>query len=301
MRLSSWSVLAVVLTAAVAAAATAQESTEKQPAAPTQSEETSDDNPAQPSEEKAEAPADETPAKKSPPKKGLGLKVAPDDQEDLLKKFSYMHGFSVGQAIFQQFIEQGVEFDEEVFFAAIKDGMAGKEPTMTEEERQHALGAIQKYLTEKVTANLKEKAARNKQEGAAFLAENKKKEGVKTLPSGLQYKVLKSGKGETPKKTDSVTIHYRGTFASGKEFESSYKTGKPLTFPLSGPVVAGMAEGLQLMKVGDKWQLFLPSNLAYGEQGRQGMPPNSVLVFEVELLGIEKAAKTSPLTSPLKK
>ncbi|HEV3342255.1 MAG TPA: FKBP-type peptidyl-prolyl cis-trans isomerase [Pirellulales bacterium] len=300
MRFSLWSVLAVVLMTAVAVAA--QESTEKQAASPKQSKQTSDEKQAEPSDENPEAPADEKPAKKAPAKKGLDLKITTDEDEDLLKTFSYMQGFGVGQAIFQQFTEQGIHLDEEVFIAALREGLAGKEPTMTDDERKNALTAIQKYMSERMAAHAKEQAARNKEEGAAFLAQNKKKEGVKVLPSGLQYKVLKTGKGESPKKTDTVKVHYKGILVSGKEFDNSQKANGPVSFPLTG-LVKGMAEGLQLMKVGDKWQLVLPSELAFGEQGRQGspgIPPNAVLVFEVELVGIEKAGKTPALPPTLK-
>jgi FKBP-type peptidyl-prolyl cis-trans isomerase FklB len=284
MRFLSWS-LGVVLMASVAVAA--QDSQEKQ-AAP--SKESSGEDRAQPAEDEPEAPADEKPTKKNT-KKAIPLKLAGDDETKILKTISYMQGFGMGKELFQRFNEQGVELDEEVFFAALKDGLAGKEPTMSEEEMKNAMASVQKYLREKYAAKSKELAAKNKEEGAAFLAENKKKEGVKTLPSGLQYKVLKSGKGETPKKTDTVRVHYKGSFVNEQEFESSYKSGTPATFPIA-KLVPGMSEGLQLMKVGDKWRLFLPSNLAYGEQGNPVIPPNATLIFDLELLGIEKGGKT---------
>jgi FKBP-type peptidyl-prolyl cis-trans isomerase FklB len=128
---------------------------------------------------------------------------------------------------------------------------------------------------------------KNKKEGEAFLAENKKKSGIKALPSGLQYKVITEGKGKSPKATETVTVHYRGTLIDGTEFDSSYKRGQPATFPVGG-VIKGWTEALQLMKEGAKWQLVIPSDLAYGESGRQGIPPNAVLVFEVELVSIQK-------------
>jgi FKBP-type peptidyl-prolyl cis-trans isomerase FklB len=133
----------------------------------------------------------------------------------------------------------------------------------------------------------KERAEKNLAEGKAFLEENKKKEGIKTLPSGLQYKVITEGSGRTPKATDTVTVHYRGTLINGTEFDSSYKKGQPATFQVSG-VVRGWTEALQLMKEGSKWQLFIPSELAYGERaaGPQ-IPPGSTLIFEVELISIK--------------
>ncbi len=126
-----------------------------------------------------------------------------------------------------------------------------------------------------------------KKAGEDFLAANAKKPGVKVLPSGLQYKVLKSGNGPSPKATDTVKTHYHGTFINGKVFDSSVERGEPVEFPVNG-VIKGWTEALQLMKVGDKWQLFIPSDLAYGPDGQGPIPPNSVLVFDVELLGISK-------------
>jgi FKBP-type peptidyl-prolyl cis-trans isomerase FklB len=133
---------------------------------------------------------------------------------------------------------------------------------------------------------MKVQGEKNKKEGEAFLAENKKKDGVKTLPSGLQYKVLAEGKGKTPKATDTVTVHYRGTLTDGTEFDSSYKRNQPASFPVNG-VIKGWTEALQLMKEGSKWQLFIPASLAYGEPGRPGIPPNSVLIFDVELISVK--------------
>jgi FKBP-type peptidyl-prolyl cis-trans isomerase FklB len=139
----------------------------------------------------------------------------------------------------------------------------------------------------KKTERLKELGEKNKNEGEAFLAENKKKEGVVTLPDGLQYKVIKEGDGNIPKLTDTVSINYRGTLINGTEFDSSYKRGKPATFPVKG-IISGMSEALQLMKVGSKWQLFIPSQLAYGERGAgDDIGPNATLIFDVELLSIQ--------------
>ena len=134
---------------------------------------------------------------------------------------------------------------------------------------------------------MKEKAARNLQEGKAYLAENQKKKDVKTLPSGLQYKVLSAGSGKTPKADDTVTVNYKGTLLDGTEFDSSYKRGQPTTIKVTD-VIKGWAEALQLMKEGSKWQLFIPPDLAYGERAiGQIIPPNSTLIFEVELIGVK--------------
>jgi FKBP-type peptidyl-prolyl cis-trans isomerase FklB len=137
---------------------------------------------------------------------------------------------------------------------------------------------------------MKEEAGTNKKEGDDFLATNKGKEGVVTLPSGLQYKILKAGTGPKPTASDSVRCNYRGTFINGTEFDSSYKSGQPATFPVTG-VIKGWTEALQLMPVGSKWQLFVPADLAYGERGRPGIEPNAALIFEVELLSIEAPDK----------
>jgi FKBP-type peptidyl-prolyl cis-trans isomerase FklB len=148
----------------------------------------------------------------------------------------------------------------------------------------------------------KQKAAgeKNASEGVKFLEDNKKKEGVKTTASGLQYKSLKEGSGAQPKATDTVTVNYRGTLTDGTEFDSSYKRNEPTTFPLSG-VIKGWTEGLQLMKKGSKYQFFIPANLAYGERSPgAGIPPNSTLIFEVELLEV-KGGAPSPSPSPAAK
>jgi FKBP-type peptidyl-prolyl cis-trans isomerase len=140
-------------------------------------------------------------------------------------------------------------------------------------------------------ASIKEKAQKNLADGEKFLTENKTKEGVKTTESGLQYKVLEAGEGPSPKAGDTVTVHYRGTFVDGTEFDSSYQRGEPATFPLTG-VIPGWTEALQLMKKGSKWMLFIPSELAYGERGAGNrIPPNSTLIFEVELLSSQETPK----------
>jgi FKBP-type peptidyl-prolyl cis-trans isomerase FklB len=142
---------------------------------------------------------------------------------------------------------------------------------MTEQESKDTIMALQKELQTKQQEQVKAAGEKNKKEGAAFLASNKSKEGVVTLPSGLQYKVLAEGKGKTPKADDTVTVQYRGTLIDGTEFDSSYKRGQPATFPVNG-VIKGWTEALQLMKEGSKWQLFIPGDLAYGERGTQGGP-----------------------------
>ncbi len=145
----------------------------------------------------------------------------------------------------------------------------------------------------KQTERMHEAGEKNKKEGEAFLAGNKKKEGVVTLPSGLQYKIIKDGSGAKPKPTDTVSVNYRGALIDGTEFDSSYKRGEPASFKVTG-VIPGWTEALQLMKAGSKWQLFIPSNLAYGERGTgRDIAPNATLIFDVELLSIQENAKAS--------
>ena len=166
----------------------------------------------------------------------------------------------------------------------MKDALSGAKPLLTEQEIQETMDAFQKEMM----AKQDEVAKKNKAEGESFLAENKKKEGIKILPSGLQYKVIKAGTGKKPKSTDTVTVHYRGTLIDGTEFDSSYKRGQIVSFPVSG-VIPGWTEALQLMEAGAKWQLFIPPNLAYGERGAGGaIGPNTTLIFEVELVSTQE-------------
>jgi FKBP-type peptidyl-prolyl cis-trans isomerase FkpA/FKBP-type peptidyl-prolyl cis-trans isomerase FklB len=191
--------------------------------------------------------------------------------------------YAIGQQIAQSFKAQNLDVDVDVLAKSIKDGLAGK-PALSNEEMTQAMMKLQTSMIEKQ----KQAGEKNKNEGSAYLEANKKKEGVKTTASGLQYKVLKEGKGPSPKKTDTVVVNYKGSLINGQEFDSSYKRGEPAEFPVNA-VIPGWTEALQMMKVGEKRELVIPSNLAYGEQGRPGIPPNSVLVFEVELMNIKKA------------
>jgi FKBP-type peptidyl-prolyl cis-trans isomerase len=199
-------------------------------------------------------------------------------------KASYSIGASVGNNLKRQMIEVNVP----ALVKGIEDAMAGKRLQLTQDEIQEAMQILQKDVAAKQEQNNKVMGEKNKKEGDAFLAANKKKEGVKTLASGLQYKVIKDGTGAIPKATDTVSTHYKGTLLDGTEFDSSFKRGEPASFPVNG-VIKGWQEALQLMKVGSKWQLFIPSELAYGESGTMGGPigPNATLVFEIELLEIK--------------
>src|SRR4030042_3271558 len=205
--------------------------------------------------------------------------------KDAKDKTSYSMGISIGNNL----KNQSVDVNPDIIAQGIKDALTGGERLMTDEEVRDTITALQKEIQTKNNERMKELADKNKKEGEEFLAGNKKKEGVVTLPSGLQYKVIKEGDGEIPKLTDTVTVNYLGTLIDGTEFDSSYKRGQPVTFPVNG-VIPGWPEALQLMKVGSKWQLFIPSNLAYGERGGgRNIGANSTLIFDVELLSIEKA------------
>lgn len=205
------------------------------------------------------------------------------DQESPAKMVSYGIGRNIGKSLAQD----GLEVDLNEFLAGLKDGMADKPSKISEEKLRDAFQLMQKELEKKKMDVAKVAGDKNKKAGDDFLAANKKKAGVKTTESGLQYEVLKSGKGATPKATDTVRTHYHGTLIDGSVFDSSVDRGEPATFPVNG-VIKGWTEALQLMKVGDKWRISLPSELAYGARGAGGkIGPNSVLVFEIELLGIE--------------
>jgi FKBP-type peptidyl-prolyl cis-trans isomerases 1 len=202
-------------------------------------------------------------------------------------KRSYAVGLNIGAKVANELKAGGVDIDSAVLARGIRDSLTSGKHLMTDEEVKTALTALETELREKARAEYEAMAASNKKEGDDFLAANKSKEGIQTLPSGLQYKVLKAGTGPKPAATDNVSCNYKGTFLSGKEFDSSEKHGgKPVTFGVS-EVIKGWTEALQLMPVGSKWQLFVPSDLAYGPRGAgQEIGPNTALIFEVELVSI---------------
>ncbi len=198
-------------------------------------------------------------------------------------KVSYSIGLNIGRSM----KTEGLPINPDALAAAMKDVFAGAKPQLTDEEVQTVMQNFQKEMQAKQTAAREEGLGKNKAEGEKFLADNKKKEGVKTTASGLQYKVIKDGTGKTPKATDTVKTHYRGTLLSGTEFDSSYKRNEPAEFPVNG-VIKGWTEALLLMKEGAKWQLFIPSELAYGERGAgKDIGPNSTLIFDIELLSVK--------------
>jgi FKBP-type peptidyl-prolyl cis-trans isomerase FklB len=207
-------------------------------------------------------------------------KVDLKDQKD---KESYSLGYQFGETLKMQ----GIDLNLDVYISALRDALGDKEPQMSAEEMRSTVIGLRQRLAVAQQKALKEQGDKNLTEGRAFLAENGKKKGVKTLPSGLQYKVLSEGTGKTPKKNDTVTVHYRGTLVDGTEFDSSIARGQPATFKVDG-VIPGWTEALQLMKVGAKWQIFIPPELAYGERGVPShIPPQSVLIFEVELISVK--------------
>ena len=188
---------------------------------------------------------------------------------------------------------QGLEIDADVAASAIKALQTSNATLLTTEQAQETLKSYQQEFRAKQQAKQAELAAKNRAAGDAFLAANKEKPGVQTLPDGLQYLVLTNGAGAKPGPGDTVTVNYAGTLVDGTEFDSSYKRGQPASFPVGG-VIRGWTEALQKMAVGSKWKLFIPSELAYGEQGRPGIPPASTLIFEVELLDAKAPATVAP-------
>src|SRR5580704_1979529 len=247
------------------------------------------------------APTPKTSQGATTPKTGQSTAAKPAAPAPLVlktqqEKASYAIGANIGRGM----KKDGVQIDSRVLSRGISDALAGRKLAMTDEEMQAALTTLQAEVRKKLEAEAAAAAAANKVAGEQFLAANKSKEGVVTLPSGLQYKILKAGTGPKPTATDQVECNYKGTLVDGTEFDSSYKRGQPATFPV-GQVIKGWTEALQLMPVGSKWELFVPSNLAYGERGagQRGadvIGPNSTLIFEVELLSIKEKPQAKPAT-----
>ena len=214
-------------------------------------------------------------------------------------KASYAVGLNVGRNLGAQLHQQSVELDQAILLRGVKDALAGGKTLLTDDEVKAVLTQLQTEVRtrqqEKMKAEqekMKVAAEGNKKEGEEFLAANKTKEGVVTLPSGLQYKILTEGTGPKPAAADTVSCNYRGTLLNGTEFDSSYKRGQPASFPVTG-VIKGWTEALQLMPVGSKWQLFIPAELGYGDRGAGAdIGPGATLIFEVELLSIQSKEKS---------
>ena len=223
----------------------------------------------------------------------LALPLFGQDKSPQLKDQKDKVSYSIGMNIGFNLSRQKVDINPDILSAGIKDAIAGK-PLLTQDQVKDVMAQFEKDMEQKQ----KQAGEKNKTDGAKFLEENKKKQGVKTTASGLQYKVTKEGTGAQPKPTDMVTVNYRGTLIDGTEFDSSYKRGQPATFPVNG-VIKGWTEALQLMKVGSKYQVFVPSNLAYGERSvSPELGPNATLIFEVELLDAKPPPTPGPQGSP---
>jgi len=206
------------------------------------------------------------------------------DMKDEKTRLSYSTGFQVGV----DFLQQGTEINPEMLLKGVQDALADNKPLFKHQEIKAALIDLQKKIAVEQEIQLKAHARKNMAEGMAYLAENSKKEGIKALPSGLQYKVITKGSGKAPKAGDSVTVHYRGTLINGTEFDSSYSRGKPAAFK-ADRVIDGWKEALPLMREGAKWQLFIPPELGYGDKRTGRIEPNSTLIFMVELISVEQA------------
>lgn len=218
---------------------------------------------------------------------GLFASTAPGQDKSEITTPKQRVSYSIGANIGTNLKRQEVDIDAKALAAGVADALAGK-TVLTEAEMTDVLNTFQQEMQTKMLARQQTEGEANVKKGAEFLAANGKKDGVKTTASGLQYKVLKSGSGKTPKATDSVKVHYHGTLIDGTVFDSSVERGEPVSFSVDG-VIPGWTEALQLMKEGDKWQLAIPARLAYGERGAGGkIGPNSTLLFDVELLAIEK-------------
>ena len=248
--------------------------------------------PQTPAAKPQQAPA--TGAPKTPAAK-TGQTTKPKTQTTLtLKtqkdKVSYALGMNLGTNLHKQ----SIEVDPAIVLRGLKDALAAGKTMLTDDEARAALMQLTADVRKKQEAKMKVAGDASKKVGTEFLAANKAKDGIVTLPSGLEYKILTEGTGPKPVATDSVVCNYRGTLINGTEFDSSYKRGQPATFPVNG-VIKGWTEALQLMPVGSKWQLFVPSDLAYGERGPSPeIGPNATLIFEVELLSIQPKDKPAP-------
>jgi len=251
------------------------------PAATTPQSTTSPTQPAAP----AKSPSATT-TKKAPATTKTATPLALKTQKE---KASYALGMKIGGDLRRQGVNASV--DPALAARGFKDALAGTKALLTEDEEKAALTQLQAEVRGKMEAKAHEAGAAARKEGETFLAANKSKEGVVTLPSGLQYKILTAGTGPKPTATDTVSCNYRGTLINGKEFDSSFKGGKPVSFPVSG-VIKGWTEALQLMPVGSKWQLFIPADMAYGDRGSgPDIGPGETLIFEVELLSIGEQKK----------
>jgi FKBP-type peptidyl-prolyl cis-trans isomerase len=240
----------------------------------------------------AKAPA--TPPSKSPaPAKApaaAGQSATAPGLKTQKEKVSYAIGMEMGKGV----KAQGIDVDPAILAQGLRDAMSGAKPQMSEDELKQVITGLQTEMRQKQMQAQEMAASENKTKGDAFLAENGKKDGVVTLPDGLQYKILTTGQGKKPAETDTVMCNYKGTFVDGTEFDSNAQAGKPVPFEVKN-VIPGFKEVLQMMPVGSKWQVFVPSTLAYGERGAGGViGPNATLVFEIDLVSIQAAGAAPP-------
>lgn len=237
---------------------------------------------------------------------GLAATIVRGEDKAAFKDDREKAGYALGLNLANGWKRNDIDIDVDAVARAMKDVFSGATLKLSEEEIRATLTSYQQTIAAKREEKRKSLGEKNKKEGEAFLAENKTKPGVKTLPSGLQYKILTEGKGEIPKATDTVSANYRGTLLDGTEFDNSAKRGGPAPFAVRG-VIAGWTEALQLMKTGSKWQLFVPSDLAYKERGfPPNIGPDAALIFEVELVSIKSSepqppspAAAGPITSEI--
>lgn len=264
--------------------------------APAQQTPAASSQPSQPASTQGAAPAKKqtsTTTKKAPGTSKSATALTLKTQKE---KTSYALGMKIGGDLRRQGISESL--DPAITARALKDALAGSKALLTEDEERALLTQLQNEVRDKQQVKSHEAGVAARKEGEEFLAANKSKEGVVTLPSGMQYKILTTGTGPKPTTNDKVTCNYRGTLINGKEFDSSYKRGEPASFPVSG-VIKGWTEALQLMPVGSKWQLFIPPNLAYGERGTGGdIGPDATLIFEVELVSIQEKPKDAGAPQP---
>lgn len=244
----------------------------------------------------AQDPAAQKPAEPPAPAKPADQPEAkPSPYPNLLDKISYVIGWTMGM----NFRKDNIQINQDVLLTGLKDGIGNVPSAVSETEAREAMAAIQQQLQAKALEEQKQLSTKNREAGTAFLEANKAKAGVQTTASGLQYKVITEGTGELPKDTDTVMVNYRGSLIDGKEFDSSYKRGEPAKFPVSG-LIPGVSEALKLMKVGSKWEICIPPDLAYGDQqAGPDIGPGSTLIFELEMLSIvppepEKPAAGEP-------
>jgi FKBP-type peptidyl-prolyl cis-trans isomerase FklB len=236
-----------------------------------------------------------TAVKKAPAAEKTAAPTALKTRQD---RFSYALGMNYGAGLGAKLKQQSVEIDRNLAIQGFQDGLTGAKTLLTEQEAQAVLQEVGTEVQKAQREKAEKAGAANKTEGEAFLAANKGKEGVVTLPSGLQYKILTQGTGPKPAAADTVVCNYKGTLINGTEFDNSSKHGGPATFPVGG-VIKGWTEALQLMPVGSKWQLFIPPNLAYGERGAGAdIGPDATLIFEVELVSIQEKAKDAGAPQP---